>query len=164
MENIRKGVQWVLDNRTSYQVAKDLGITNRTVNRYQNGESPLENMTFGTAEKIYNYYLKEMAKMWESLDQAIEDFNSWDHAAMLYFNKDEGYFNTEVFSNDIQAGETFLTDGNYGIYSKSDRASKRANIGEARKEYIIDFAKLIMDGYDSMQAQYELADKYPPHI
>lgn len=164
MENIRKGVQWVLDHRTSYQVAKDLGITNRTINRYQNGESPIDNMTFGTAEKIYNYYLREMDKMWESLDQAIEDFNSWDHAALLYFNKEEGYFNTEVLANDLHATETFLTDGNYGIYSKSDRASNRANIGEARKEYIIDFAKLIMDGYDAMQAQYELADKYPYSI
>lgn len=67
MENafkeVEKGVKWVLDNCTSYQVAKDLGINNRTVNRYQNGESPLENMTFGTAEKLYNYYLKERGKM-----------------------------------------------------------------------------------------------------
>ncbi len=159
-----KCIRWVLDNRTSYRVSKDLGINARTVNRYQNKETPLENMSLATAEKIYNYYLKEMEEMWESLDQAIEDFNSWNHAALLYFNKEEGYFNTEVFANDLHATETFLTDGNYGIYSKSDRASKRANIGKVRKEYIIDFAKLIMDGYDAMQAQYELADKYPPHI
>lgn len=62
-DHVIKGVQWVLDNCTSYQVAKDLGINNRTVNRYQNGESPMENMAFGTAEKLYNYYLREMKNM-----------------------------------------------------------------------------------------------------
>lgn len=58
-KEVEKGIKWVLGNCTSYQVAKDLGINNRTVNRYQNGESPLQNMTFGTVEKLYNYYLKE---------------------------------------------------------------------------------------------------------
>lgn len=54
-----KGVQWVLDNCTSYRVAKDLGINNRTVNRYQNGETPIDNMTLATAKRLYKYYLKE---------------------------------------------------------------------------------------------------------
>lgn len=62
-EEMLNGIRWVLDNCTSYQAAKDLGINNRTVNRYQNGETPLENMTLGTAEKLYNYYLKEMEVM-----------------------------------------------------------------------------------------------------
>lgn len=51
-----KGIEWVLNNCTSYQVAKDLDINNRTINRYQNGTSPIENMALGTAKKIYNYY------------------------------------------------------------------------------------------------------------
>jgi len=59
----RQGIQWVLDNYSSYQVAKDLSINARTVNRYQNGETPLENMTLSTAEKLYNYYLIELSKM-----------------------------------------------------------------------------------------------------
>lgn len=53
------GIRWVLDNCTSYQVAKDLGINNRTVNRYQNGETPIENMTLSTAQKLYNYYVSK---------------------------------------------------------------------------------------------------------
>lgn len=159
-----KCVQWVLDNRTSYRVSKDLGINARTVNRYQNKETPIENMTLATAEKIYNYYLKEMKKMMESLDQAIKDFNEWNGAALLYFNKAEGYFNTEVFGNDVQATQTFLTEGNYGVYSKSERDGSEMNIGKVRKEYILDFVKLIMEGYEPMQAEYELADKYPFNI
>lgn len=61
--SFRQGIQWVIDNCTSYQVAKDLKINPRTINRYQNGETPLENMTLGTAEKVYNYYLKELDAM-----------------------------------------------------------------------------------------------------
>lgn len=67
---VLKGVQWVLDNRTSYEVAKDLGISNRTINRYQNGTTPIDNMTAKTMGTIYNYYLREMGKM--TIKQAIE--------------------------------------------------------------------------------------------
>lgn len=69
-EEVLKGVQWVLDNRTSYEVAKDLGISNRTINRYQNGTTPIDNMTAKTMGTIYNYYLREMGKM--TIKQAIE--------------------------------------------------------------------------------------------
>lgn len=102
--------------------------------------------------------------MMESLGQAIKDFNEWNGAALLYFNKAEGYFNTEVFGNDVQATQTFLTEGNYGVYSKSERDGSEMNIGKVRKEYILDFVKLIMEGYEPMQAEYELADKYPFNI
>ena len=67
---VLKGVQWVLDNCTSYEVAKDLGISNRTINRYQNGTTPIDNMTAKTIGTIYNYYLREMGKM--TIKQAIE--------------------------------------------------------------------------------------------
>ena len=69
-EETLKGVQWVLDNCTSYEVAKDLGISNRTINRYQNGTTPIDNMTAKTMGTIYNYYLREMEKM--TIKQAIE--------------------------------------------------------------------------------------------
>ena len=73
-EKVREGIQWVLDNQTSYRVAKDLGINNRTINRYQNGETPIGNMTIVTAEKIYNYYLEvmEMEKILEVAKKEIE--------------------------------------------------------------------------------------------
>lgn len=55
---MEKGIKHVLSNYSSYRVAKDLKINNRTVNRYQNEETPLENMTLKTAKSLYNYYLK----------------------------------------------------------------------------------------------------------
>lgn len=58
-QKLTEGVQWVLDNCTSYQVAKDLGINNRTVNRYQNGTSEIEKMSLDTAAKLYAYYLQQ---------------------------------------------------------------------------------------------------------
>lgn len=73
-EEMMKGIKWVLDNCTSYQVSKDLNITNRSINRYQNGTSPIENMTLKTAGLLYNYYLKEMKKMKKAL---IETHNNY---------------------------------------------------------------------------------------
>lgn len=61
-EELLEGIHWVLNNRTSYEVAKALGVPNRTINRYQNETTPIKNMTLGTAEKIYRYYLKEREK------------------------------------------------------------------------------------------------------
>ena len=54
-----QGIQWVLDNRSSYRIGKDLGINNRTANRYQNGETPIENMSLKIAKTFYEYYLDE---------------------------------------------------------------------------------------------------------
>lgn len=71
---MRQGIQWVLDNKSSYEVAKDLGINNRTINRYQNGTSEISKMTFETAEKLYNYYLEEMDKM-KDINLIIEGLN-----------------------------------------------------------------------------------------
>lgn len=59
-EEMIKGIEWILENRTAYRVAKDLEINARTINRYQNGETPLENMSLKTAGKIYNYYKEQM--------------------------------------------------------------------------------------------------------
>lgn len=60
---MRKVIEKLLESRSSYRIAKDLKINARTVNRYQNGTSEIDKMGFGTAEKLYNYYLKEMEIM-----------------------------------------------------------------------------------------------------
>src|SRR5690625_3725871 len=63
---LEKGIKYVLDNCTSYQVAKDLNIPNRTINRYQNGTTDIENMQLKTAKKIYEYYKEEIKmRTWE---------------------------------------------------------------------------------------------------
>lgn len=61
-KEMMKGIEWVFENRTAYRVAKDINVNARTINRYQNGTSPIGNMTFETAGKIYNYY-KELEIM-----------------------------------------------------------------------------------------------------
>src|SRR5690625_2863103 len=63
-KELEKGIKWVLDNCSSYEVAIDLDIANRTVNRYQNGTTPIENMQLKTAKLLYNYY-KERVKMFK---------------------------------------------------------------------------------------------------
>lgn len=57
-KEMEKGIKYVLKNYSSYRVAKDLNINNRTVNRYQNEETPIENMTLKTAKSLYEYYLE----------------------------------------------------------------------------------------------------------
>lgn len=66
------GIKWVLYTCTSYEVAKELGIQNRTINRYQNNTSPLENMTLGTAKKIYDYYkIKVVKTMYKNISTGV---------------------------------------------------------------------------------------------
>src|SRR5690625_6978544 len=62
-EKMLKGIKHVLDNCTAYRVSKDLNINARTINRYQNGTSPIENMSLETAGKIYNYYTKNKERL-----------------------------------------------------------------------------------------------------
>lgn len=158
-EKVIKAIKRVLDTRTSYEVSKALGVPNRTINRYQNGTTPIENMTLGTAEKIYKYY-EEMIRMEkESLEQAIKDFNEWSGAALLYYNKEKGYFNTVVFFNDVEKSQTVLKDDCFGIISKSER--ENLHIGEEGRQYIIEFVELLLDGWGTHQAEYQLASKYP---
>lgn len=161
-ERMVKGIKRVLDTRSSYEVSKALGVPNRTINRYQNGTTPIENMTLATAQKIYEYY-EEMIRMEkESLDQAIKDFNEWSGAALIYYNKEKGYFNTEVFFNDVEKSQTVLRDDCFGIISKNER--ENLLIDENGRQYIVEFVELVLDGWGPHQAEYQLAEKYPFRI
>lgn len=100
-------IEWVLRTKSSYQVAKDLGINNRTANRYQNGETPIENMTLKTAKAFYNYYKGEFemenkineiisaveeGKMDLVQDWTFEEREYTDGASDVYVEQDvEGY-------------------------------------------------------------------------
>lgn len=110
---VNKGIKWVLDNCTSYQVAKDLGINNRTVNRYQNGESPLENMTLGTAEKLYNYYLKEMGNMMSG-KYTVSALNEYETKYGMFV---EDVAEQKSVHNEEQAVEVAKEMFDKGIYS-----------------------------------------------
>lgn len=155
-----RGVRWVLDKCTSYQVAKDLEINNRTINRYQNGESPIRNMKAETLGLIYNYYLKERMEMnMESLDKAIKEFNDWNHAARIYIDLEDGMFETQVYSNGVQMAENFSEENFVAVYTKDEYEDVK--IADKRKEYIIEYARLILDGTEPTLAEYELADSFP---
>lgn len=93
------------------------------------------------------------------LDQAINDFNIYNGSAVLYVNYHECYFLTEVFLNDVHASQTVFVDGVHPILTKSERDNFR--IGKQRKAYIIDFVKMILDGYEPWQVSYNLSAKYP---
>lgn len=95
-DQLEKGLKWVMDNCTSYQVAKDLGINNRTINRYQNGESPLENMSLKTAKLIYNYYLKEMERLGPKYTvSAFKEFENQYGMMMSDIEKQEFVYDEE---------------------------------------------------------------------
>ncbi len=159
-EQTLAGIKWVLNNCTSYKVAKDLGINNRTVNRYQNGESPIGNMSLETASKIFKYYLKERIQMnLESLETAIKDFNDWEKGARIYVDLRDGYFNTDVYHNDVQQDQSISPSNFMCVYSKGEREG-HIRIGLKRREYITQYSRLILDGWEPDQAAYELAELY----
>lgn len=155
-DKVLKCIQRVLDTRSSYQVAKDLGISNRTINRYQNGTTPLDNMTIATARIIYNYYeeMRQMEK--ETLDQAIKDFNEWPKGAALYFRTNDRTFDVEVFHSDVFHDQTVFAEHCVVVYSKRER-SGHMQIGKQRREYIEKYIDMLDDGWEPHQIEYHLA-------
>lgn len=158
-EKVIKAIKRILDTRTSYEVSKALGVPNRTINRYQNGTTPIENMTLGTAEKIYNYYEGVIKVENETLEQAIRDFNNWSGPAILYYSRRRGYYDVEVFANDVQATQAVLSDDCFIVWSKTEL--EQDHIDNLHRECILDLVELVLDGWEPHQAEYQLASKYP---
>lgn len=98
-------------------------------------------------------------KEYEGLDEAIKEFNEWNHAAVIYVNMEEKYFATETFPNDVAKAENCFAEGVYGVASKNDRDNNR-NVGQARRAYIEDYVEMLEDGYSPMSAEYQLMDKH----
>lgn len=113
-------------------------------------------------EKNDNKGVKDMKTIcdFKGLDQAIIDFNNYNGPAVLYVNYHDNYFATETFLNDVHASQTIFADGVQGILTKDER-SNNFRIGKQRKAYIIDFVKMILDGYEHWQVSYNLSSKYP---
>lgn len=49
---------------SNYQISKTTGISQPVLSKYTSGKSDIENMTFGNAIKLHNYF-KEMVEMWK---------------------------------------------------------------------------------------------------
>lgn len=99
-------------------------------------------------------------EMLETLNKAIEDFNKWDGAAMIYYNLKEKYCDTEVFINDVAASETYMQRGVFKLYEKSE-LDNTMNVGPKRKQFIVDMISFLDKGLDKDEAIYELMKTYP---
>lgn len=94
----------------------------------------------------------------KSLECAIREFNEWNGAARLYLNCNDGCFETGVYKNGVDMVQTISTDNYVCVYSKNEFEGN-INIGAKRREYVIRFARMILDGVDPGQAEYQLAEK-----
>ena len=94
-----------------------------------------------------------------SLEVAISEFNDWNKGARLCLDIEDGCFETSVYHNDVMMSETFSTDNFKTVYVKTE-IEGNITIGKKRKEYIIKLSELLLDGWESYQAQYELAEYY----
>lgn len=57
--NYEEAIQKLFDmDITSYQIAKDLGITAQYIDNYRLGKRNIENMQLGRARELVDYYLK----------------------------------------------------------------------------------------------------------
>lgn len=93
----------------------------------------------------------------ETLNKAIEEFNDWTGAARIYLDKNDGCFETAVYPNDVTMTETFSCDNFVAVYSKQETENK--NIGNKRKNYIVNYSDLIIKGWDILQAKYKLFEE-----
>ena len=94
----------------------------------------------------------------DSLDQAIKDFSNRNGSACITYDKTDGKFLTEVFLNDVQASQAVkANESAVVIFRKSERETM-ANIGPKTKAYILEFVKLLHNGYEPHEAEYHLAD------
>lgn len=138
---------------TAHTVAVDTGLPRNTVYRIFSGETDLNNVKFSTMEELNKYYLEEV---WvdmniESLDKAIEEFNDWKGAARIYLDTDDGYFETNVYHNTMQMESNLSTSNYVVVFDKEDeRRNKKAD-----KDYILRYSRLVLDGWDLMQAMFE---------
>lgn len=59
MENIKKAIEYILfeSSVSKYRISKETGISQPLLTKYSKGVSNIENMTFGNAIKLYNFYL-----------------------------------------------------------------------------------------------------------
>lgn len=143
---------------------------------YQNESNVFDDA--GTQVKEYVYACNDCgAKVWidenwiaengvddvvinvDSLDDAIKDFNDWGKGASIVLDKNDGYFSTVVYHNDVQAVQSRSPKNFITVYYK-DEIDGQIKIGPKRRNYIEQYASLIIDGWTPDQADYKLSDIY----
>lgn len=94
----------------------------------------------------------------KSLDKAIKEFNENKRPARIYFDKKDNSFHTSVYFNDIEMSNTFSVENFVSIFSKIEEQA-HLKLDEHGKSYIIEYANLVLDGMETYQIDYELAEK-----
>lgn len=93
------------------------------------------------------------------LNEAIKDFNFWHGSALLYVDIEKRHFSTIVFHDEEEVSKARLIKNLYGVITKDEKTEKY--IGSRRKQYISEFVSLMVEGFNTEEAKYELAAKYP---
>lgn len=89
-----------------------------------------------------------------SLDEQIKYFNDWNSSANLLLDLRDNSFETQVFRNDPAIGSNVLTEDYVVIISKNERSNKQ--IGKVRRENIIKFCEMVLDGESPDVASYHI--------
>lgn len=162
MSNIEKAKQlleWLITESgvTSYRIKKDTGVAETTARRLLIGESKIDNLPLGTAQKLEELAatLKEEEERMQTLEKAIHEFNEWNGAARIYYNTEDKDFSSSVYINDVDMVQTHSTAEYVTVYSKGERDQDR-NIEEAQKQYILKFVEMLEDGWEPHQIEYQL--------
>src|SRR5699024_1620893 len=109
---------------SNYKISKETGIRQSTLSDYARGVSKIENMRLEHAQKLNDYYIKLIKETYNmdirSLDIAAIDFNDHPGPARIYYDKDDGKFNTSIYLNDVQMTQTSSTDNYVAIINKNE--------------------------------------------
>ena len=53
-------IQWLLENRTQYMIAKETGVTQSKLSELKNGKRKIENLTILVGAKLTELAIKEL--------------------------------------------------------------------------------------------------------
>lgn len=104
---------------TSYQIAKDCGLTPQFIDNYRKKDSKIENMALGKAEMLANYSLKQQGKAAPTAQEVLDFLKNHNGNIQLVIVSPNSkiYANSET-SNLMDIYKLTKNDGHsfYGVY------------------------------------------------
>lgn len=90
------------------RIEASTGIGKKTISNYRTGNAKLSNMTLETAAKLCAFWIDEESKELSAIKitgvkKAVGEFNQWQGAARIYFNKKKLSVETILYSNSEEA-------------------------------------------------------------
>lgn len=120
-----KGIKWTLENCSSYEVSKEYGIPNRTVNRYQNGTSDINKMSLVTAQQLYDYYIKKQKEAAE-MEKLKQLYAEWRKASEEML--------ADGFGGSVDCGEQAVRE-DFSNYTELNRVITFEEMLEIEQEF-----------------------------